>query len=151
MMLNIIRNDISNIKRGRVCSTVRDEDATQAKIHACEDRNQAEIDECDQQIEAYSNLKTDMYNKMNEARGLLSEAQSNNSALASSNINADLGPCTECLEKSISAYQDVLNDCNSQLAHWMDQKAKYQKEKLECKTDQANVVTKTECHDVPDK
>ena len=150
-MLKIIRNDISNIKRGEVCYTVRDEAATQAKIHACEDRNQAEIDECNQQIEAYSNLKTDMYNKINEANGLLAEANSNNAALSNANINADLGQCTECLEKSISAYQDVLNDCNSQLAHWMDQKAKYQQEKLECKTDEANVVTKTECHYVPDE
>ena len=124
--------------------TVVDEAATNTKIHECEDKWQAEVDECNAQIEQYKSLIGEINTKMAEANSLQAEFSNNQAVLANANITHPgaaeaMGGCQNCIEDVKVAYQGMINQCQSAISTWNQKKTAAQNKKGSCPADTPKV------------
>ena len=123
---------------------VVDEAATNADIKECEDKWQAEVDECNSQIQQYQQLIGEINSKMAEASALQSEFSNNSAALSNANIThpdalSAMGGCQDCLTELKTAYSGMINQCQSSIATWNMKRTTAMNKKGSCPADTPKV------------
>jgi hypothetical protein len=145
-MLKRFNNSIYYKEEEYQCTwhTVVDQAATNAKIAECEDKWQAEIDECDAQIAQYKALIGEINSKMKEADGLQQEFLNNTAAMDKANIThpgavGAMGGCQDCLSEVKAAYSGMISQCESSIATWNQKKTTAQNKRGSCPADTPKV------------
>ncbi len=141
-MLKRFNNIMKNSDDEPSCTwhTVVDEAATNAKIKECEDQWQAEVDECDAQIQQYKELIGEINTKMAEANSLQKEFANNASALSAANITHPgatdaMAGCQNCITEVKEAYTSMINQCQSSISTWNQKKTAAMNKKGSCPAD----------------
>ena len=123
-------------------TTVVDQAATNAAIKECEDGWQAEIDECQSQIDQYKELKAEIGKKATEAQSLQSEFSNNTNLLQNANVvhpKTDLGPCDTCLTELLATYDSMSAQCDTEMDSWAAKKSAAESKKGSCPADTPKV------------
>lgn len=129
---------------------VIDEAATAAAEAACEAKWQGEADACQEQIDQYEALKSEINTKQNEAASLRSDFKGNSNAMAEANITHEaardsMSACFNCLDKLDAAYESMIKDCENQIDEFTAKKEEAQSKHDECKGAAENKRYKWAC------